>query len=270
MKNKILVPTDFTKAASQAVRQAIAIAKKAGSSVTIFHVIDGKSASADEISGRLNAEAENIRKNDEIACDVLVKQGNLLEIIPLTVCEKDYDLMVIGTHGLKGIREKMFGADILKLVAKIPIPVLVVQEDSSLVESFQKIVLPVGSHNTYWKAVDAVLLFAGIYDLEVHFYSIHKPGFEWSRQMLANIEETTRKFEENGVRMIRVKEEQAGFSQGYDRQTLKYARSIGADAVLMMAVASQEYDTLPKAYKEALLLNDFHCPVLCAGGGEAC
>jgi nucleotide-binding universal stress UspA family protein len=267
MNNKIIVPTDFTAAADQALRQAIVIAKKAGSSVTLFHVMDDRSASETETREKLNTMAKMIRQNSGIACEVMVKEGNIFEIIPHTVCEKDYDLMVIGTHGMKGIRQKLFGSDILKLVEKISIPVLVVQEDSPLVESFRKIILPVGSHDTFQLAVEAVLLFAGNYDVEVYLYSIHKPGFEWSKQLLANIEETTRKFAERNVRMTRIKEEQEGFSQGYAIQTLRYAHDIGADAICVMSVESEDYYYMAKAYKEAMLLNESCLPVLCAGGG---
>ncbi|MCX6303994.1 MAG: universal stress protein [Bacteroidetes bacterium] len=267
MKKKIIVPTDFTKAAIQAIKQAVAIAMKADASVTLFHVIDDNAATLEETRDRLTAEAESISKNNGISCEVLIKEGSVFDMIANTVCEKDYDLMVIGTHGATGIRQKLFGADILKLVARVPVPVLVVQEDSPLVETFSRIVLPVGSHDNFHQAVNAVLLFAGIYDVEVHLYSIHKPGFDWPLQMLTNIEESTRKFEERGVRMIRIKEEQTDFSPGYARQTLRYARSIGADTMWMMSVASQEYYYMAKAYKEAMLLNDAHLPVLCAGGG---
>ena len=268
MKNKIIVPTDFTKAADQALSQAIVISMKAGSSLTLLHVIDGKSELAYDAGERLNTEAEKIRQNSGIACEVLVKEGKPFDIIPQTVMEKDFDLMVIGTHGYSGIRQKLFGTDMLKLVAKVPIPMLVVQEGAPVVESFSRIVLPVGGHDNFQQAVDAILLFAAIYDPEVHFYSIHKPGFEWTKQMLANISESTRRLEDQGVRMVRIKEEQEGFSQGYALQTLKYAHSIGADAIWMMSVASEEYPFLAKPYKEVMLLNEHQIPVLCAGGGD--
>ena len=267
MKNRIIVPTDFTKAANQAIIQAVVIAKRSNSSVTLFHVINGKSGSFDEVTKKLNTEAESIRQNSGITCEVLIKEGNIFEIIPRTVREKDFDLMVIGTHGLSSIRQKLFGADILKLMATVPIPLLVMQEDSPVAESFHKIVLPVGSHENYRQTVEAVLLIAGMYDVEVHLYSIHVPGVEWPKQMLANIGEATQIFEENTVRMIRIKEEQEGFSQGYARQTLRYAQSVGANAICMMSVASEEYRYMSKAYKEAMVLNEFYLPVLCAGGG---
>jgi len=266
MKNRIIVPTDFTGAAGRAIGQAIVIARKSGSTLTLFHVLDHKDASADAAGKQLNEEAERIRRQEGIACEVMIREGSIFEVIPLAVCEKDYDLMVIGTHGLQGIRQKFFGADILQLGAKIPIPVLVVQEESALVESFDRIVLPVGSHENFQQAVDTCVLFAGIFNTEIHLYSIHKPGYEWTKQLLANIAEATQTFETLGIRMIRVKEEQEGFSLGYASQTLNYAQSVGASAVLIMSGASPEYLYLAKTHKESILLNEFHMPVLCSGG----
>lgn len=267
MKKKIIVPTDLTKAAHQAIRQATAIAMKTGSSITLVHVMDNKSSSQEEVKQTLDTEADNIRKDTGVHCDVMLKEGNLFEVISYVAAEKDYDLMVIGTHGIKGIKQMLFGANILKLVVKIPIPVLVVQEESLLIESFHKVVLPVSSHDTFRSAVDAILLFAGIYDLEVHLYSIYKAGFIWSDQMLKNIEEATLQFQSKGVRMIRVKEEQQVYSMGYAKQTVKYAQSIGADALWMISVPTEENYYFAQSDKETMLLNEFHIPVLCTCGG---
>jgi nucleotide-binding universal stress UspA family protein len=267
MKNKIIIPTDLTPAANQAIRQASAIAGKTGSSLTLLHILDHKHGTAGDVNRSLQDQAGKIRESAGQGCEVLLKEGSIFDAIPETVCEKDYDLMVIGTHGLKGIRQSLFGANILKLVLKIPIPVLVVQEQSPLKESFNKVILPVSSHSTFQSAVDAIAMFAGIYNLEVHLYSIHKPGFPWSDQLLKNIEDATGQFEAKGIRMIRVKEEQKVFSQGYARQTLKYANSAGADAIWMISVPSKEEYYQAPTYKEAILLNEFRIPVLCTGGG---
>ncbi|MFZ4520550.1 MAG: universal stress protein [Bacteroidales bacterium] len=263
---KIIVPTDLTRAANQAVRQAVVIARKAGFSLTLFHVQEAGPGS--ETIEKLKEEASLISKVEGVPCDVIVKTGNVLEQIVVMVCEKEYDLVVIGTHGSAGIRQKLFGADILKLVAKIPVPVMVVSEESPLIEEFNRIVLPVGSHDNFNQGVDAVLLLAGIFDVEVHLYSIQKPGFEWPARMLANIDETTRRFTEKGVKLVRKKEDQDDFSQGFARQTIRYARLIGADVLWMMSVASEDYYYMSKTYKESILFNEDHLPVLCAGGGE--
>jgi nucleotide-binding universal stress UspA family protein len=267
MKNKIIVATDLTKAAGQAIKQATAIAVKSGNSLTLLHVLNDKSLSAEETEKILSVEAETIFNQSGVHCEVMINEGNIFEVIPYVACEHDYDLMVIGTHGIKGIKQMLFGANILKLAAKICMPVLVVQEESPLIETVKKLVLPVSSHETFASAVDAVLLLAEIFNPEVHLYSIHKAGFEWPEQMLINIEYATRQFESKGVNMIRVKEDQNVYSLGYAKQTLKYAHSSGADFICMMSIPSKEYYYFAPSDKETMIMNEDHLPILCTGGG---
>jgi nucleotide-binding universal stress UspA family protein len=269
MKKKIIIPTDLTKAAEHAVKQAIKIAHKTGSSLTLIHVLDRKSSSFEEVSRALGLEAQMIKEQEGLNCDVIIKEGTLFEVIANEAVEKDYDLMVVGTHGIRGIKQMLFGADILKLVVRIPFPALVVQEESPLIESFHKVVLPVSSHEAFRSAIDAILDYSDVFDFDVHLYSINKPGFAWSEQMLKNIEEATRLLKEKGIRMTRVKEDQQVYSLGFAKQTVKYANSVGADALLMISVPTEENYYFAQSDKETMLLNEFRIPVVCNGGGKA-
>lgn len=85
--------------------------------------------------------------------------------------------------------------------------------------------------------------------------------------MLTNIELAEKWCEAKGIRMIRVREEQEGFSTGYARQTIRYAHTAGANAIWMISAESRDYYSFAKDYKETVLLNEFLLPVLCAGGG---
>jgi len=266
MKNKIIVPTDLTKAAGRAIMQATAIAQKAKTNLILLHVLNDKSPSAEETEKLLTTEAEAIHAQTGVQCELLIRSGNIFEVIPYVACEHEYDLMVIGTHGIQGIKQMLFGANILKLVSKIPIPVLVVQENAQIIEDMRKIILPVSSHESFSKSVESVLLFSGIYQPEVHLYSIHKAGFDWPEQLLKNIENATRQFETVMVKMIRVKEDQNVYSLGYAKQTLNYAHSTGADLVCMMSVPSKDYYYFAQSDKETMLLNEYNIPILCAGG----
>lgn len=268
MKNKIIVATDLTKVADQAIKQATAIAVASKSSLILLHVLDDRSPSADESKKMLTEQAEKIISESGVPCEVMLHEGNIFEVIPYITCEHDYDLMVIGTHGIKGIKQMLFGSNILKLIAKVAIPVLVVQEESPLIETIRKIVLPLSSHESFNAVVDAVIYFSEVFGAEVHLYSVFKPGFDWPEQMLKNIETATLKFESKGVRMLRVKEDQNVYSLGYAKQTLKYATSAGADLICMMSVSSKEYYYFAPADKENMILNEYYLPVLCAGGGS--
>ncbi len=264
MKNKIIIPTDLTEAAAQAVRQATVIAMKTGASLALLHVVNDKTeaSSASEPMEELAAQV----RNAGVKCEILIKEGNIFDVIPHESCEHDYDLMVIGTHGVKGFRQMLLGADMLKLVSRIPIPVLVVQKESPLIESFSKIILPVSSHEAFQIAVDSAIQFTDIYQSTIYFYSIHKAGFDWPEQLLKNIEETASRFESKGIKMIRIKEDQNLYSMGYAKQTLKYAESIQADFICMMSTPSKEYYYFAQSDKETMIMNDIHMPVLFAGG----
>jgi len=266
MKKKILIPTDMTKAADHAIRQATVIAKKAGFSLVLFHVQDNHKSIPEDAELFLKKQAKQINEESGLTCKVLIRYGNIFDMIPFEASENDYSLVVIATHGIRGLRQKLFGADILKLVSKIPVPTLVIQEQSKLLSSVNKIVLPVSSHESFSHALNATLLFAGLYDSEVILYSIRKPGFEWPGQMLRNIEIAVSEFERKEIRMIRIKEDQNVYSMGYSKQTLNYAKTAGADIICMISVASKEYYYFAQSDKESLLLNELELPILCAGG----
>ena len=267
MKKKIVVPTDLTEAANQAIRQATVIARKAKVKLVLLHILDDKSQSAIEIEQNLNLQANNIKKKTGLDCEIILKEGSVFDAIPNAARENNWDLMVIGTHGIKGIRQMLIGADILKLVAKVTIPVLVVQEKVTLVEDFKRIILPVSSHELFLPAIEALLFFTGLYNTEVHLYSIHKAGFEWPKQLLLNVDETIKLFEAKGIQFKRIQEDQNSYSMGYAKQTLKYAASVHADCICIMSVPSKEYYYFAQSDKETLLLNEFNIPVLCVGGG---
>jgi nucleotide-binding universal stress UspA family protein len=266
MKNKIIVPTDLTEAGDHAIRQAVMIALKNNASLILLHILVDKESEDGKVSEKLQEAARKIESETGLECNVLIKEGSIFDVIPFVSCEGDYDLMVIGTHGIHGIRQKLMGADILKLVSKIKIPVLVVQPESVLRESFKRIILPVSSHDNFSVAIDATILLAKLFDTEVCLYSINKAGFDWPDQILKNIETATREFEKNGIRMIRTKEDQNVYSMGFAKQTINFASTSEADAICIITPSSKEYYYFAPADKEALVLNETHIPVHCTGG----
>jgi nucleotide-binding universal stress UspA family protein len=264
---KIIVPTDFTIAAANAVKQATVVAVKSKADLVLLHVVDAKSHSEEELKKTLTTESAKISDEYKINCSFLLKTGNISDVIACELNQITYDLMVIGMHGSKGIRQKLFGSDILKLAIKVPIPLLVVQKDTEVADTFKKIILPVGSHEGFRMAVNAVLYFSGIFNSEVHLYSINKPGFDWPEQMKKNIDMTMNIFESKATPVVRVKEDQNMYSVGYAKQTLNYAKSVNADAICMMSVPSAEYYYIAQSDKETMMENEFHIPVLFAGSG---
>jgi nucleotide-binding universal stress UspA family protein len=178
MKKIIVVPTDLTEASDQAIRQATVIARKARAKLVLLHILDNKSIPATDIEKKLNEQAYKIWEETALTCEVVLKEGSVFDTIPSLTREEDWDLMVIGFHDIKGIRQMLIGPDILKLVTKIAKPVLAIHEKAKQVDNFTRIILPVSSHETFIPAIEAMLFFAEFYPVEVHIYSINKAGFD--------------------------------------------------------------------------------------------
>ena len=267
---RILVPTDLTSAASKAVEFAIMLARKGGTGLTLLHVNDDPLESFEQVEAKLREIAAGISGNANIDCNFILKKGkNIFNVIPDVACEECFRMMVIGTHGIRGLRQKLVGADILRLIKQVPIPVLVVQKESRLpVGGFKKILLPVGGHLTYGHLVDATVYTANLFDSDVQVYSIEKPGFEYTDQLKKNLEATKASFEKNMVHYKRVIEPQSVYSVGYAKQTIQYAQNAGTDLIAIMSVPTEEFYFFADSDKESLLTNPMNIPVLCASSAE--
>jgi nucleotide-binding universal stress UspA family protein len=266
---KILVPTDFSPGAETAAAFAADIANASGASITFLHVHDDKKLSRTEVESRMESFCNKSSRIHAIGCDHIITGNNIFKAIPAAALEGKYMIVVIATHGIQGLRQKMMGADILKLVKAIPVPVLVVQRDSVAPEGgFKKMVFPVGGHKRFDRQVNAALLIGQIFDTEIQVYSVRKKGDEWTPTLKKNTQLAEKAFSEKGIRHSRVNEEPNVLSVGYARQTIKYAVKSGADLISIMSVPTPEHYYYAQADKEEMLTNEYLIPVLCTSDVE--
>jgi nucleotide-binding universal stress UspA family protein len=137
---KILVPTDFSPHAAEAFRQALGLAGPLGASVVVLHVvrppavvIDGGRLLTDPTRGEsrdLWADLRKIQADDpgvDIEREVIVADrpdaSHILDILEKTGC----DLIVMGTHGLTGLKHRLFGGLTEEVVRQARSPVMVVK-----------------------------------------------------------------------------------------------------------------------------------------------
>jgi nucleotide-binding universal stress UspA family protein len=137
---RILVPTDFSEAADRARDIAIDLSKKYGASITLLHcyevplyVYSGAPAVPADYwtpirhaaSRRLEvAVAELARRSPETKG--MLSQGVPWEQILHAADETKADLIVMGTHGRRGLTHVLLGSVAEKVVRLSPIPVLTV------------------------------------------------------------------------------------------------------------------------------------------------
>ncbi|KAF0195465.1 MAG: universal stress protein UspA-like protein [Bacteroidetes bacterium] len=268
---KIIVPVDFTTASDQAIKQAINIALKSGCSISLIHVIGEiakDSAREDLVKTRdqLQALTEKTEKAG-VRCETTILEGSIFSEIPAIANNPENFIVVMGTHGIQGFKQKLLGADILKLARKISIPCLIVQ-DECINQGLNPIVLPVGGHDNFSALAKAVATLAGIFDSEVIIYSVIRKGEPESEKIRNNTQIAEKIFSENFIRFRRVREELTIISVGFARQTLQYSDATGAGLIGIMSVKSEEHYYFAQADKETMVNNRHNIPILCVSGLE--
>lgn len=132
----ILFLTDFTAASETAFSYALAFARHFDARLYPAHVVSPfltteleTPVAADVLTKvedeRRTALAELV-KNKNVASTVLVAQQSIEEAVPLWIKEHGIDLIVIGTHGRKGLNRFFLGSTAEEIVRTATCPVLTV------------------------------------------------------------------------------------------------------------------------------------------------
>jgi nucleotide-binding universal stress UspA family protein len=140
---QILFATDFSEGSSKALPYAVDMARKYGAKLFLIHVIydvaktagwyvphsslgeiyaDMKKAAETELAGTLAGETNGVK-----GIERLVLTGIPHEEITKFAGEKKIDLIVVGTHGRRGIDRMLFGSTAEQVVRNAPCPVLSVR-----------------------------------------------------------------------------------------------------------------------------------------------
>jgi nucleotide-binding universal stress UspA family protein len=136
-KNVVLA-SDFSEASAAAVELAIAIVRQDGAALTVVHVcelpvlpetvppVDLIKAITDADEMRLDALLATIRYRCPEARRVL-RMGAAWEEILAVAAEVKADLVVVGTHGRRGLVHAMLGSVAERVVRLSTVPVLTVR-----------------------------------------------------------------------------------------------------------------------------------------------
>jgi len=144
---KILVPTDFSQSSDMALEKAVDLAEKYDAKVILLHVVDEKiqqcavdyclreediekleEESMKRSKEMLVKEATALRGPRHVEIDYDLKRGTPAEVIIDEQLRTGSDLIIIGSHGTKGVFKHLIGSVTDKVVRAAKAPVMVVRE----------------------------------------------------------------------------------------------------------------------------------------------
>ena len=138
LKN-ILFPTDFSPASRAALPFAQSLAQTYGSTILVAHAIPPepqRQIVADHVPAEDSVVWEHARLNlsgfmsdsrfTGIPGKILLDRGDVAEVIPEMIDKHSIDLVVLGTHGRRGVSKMILGSEAETIYRAADCPVLIV------------------------------------------------------------------------------------------------------------------------------------------------
>jgi nucleotide-binding universal stress UspA family protein len=181
MISTILVPTDFSDVANNALHYAIQFAQKAKAKIAILHVTNIPVVDASfptemyqtfmtEIEETTKTKFKKLEndylKNSNIAYETYTVMGFVHDEIKEFAKQNNIDLIIMGTTGASGIQELLVGSNASSVVAKSQIPVLVIPPSSTYHE-LKHIVYSSDYNEPEFPAVSRLIYFAELFDANI-------------------------------------------------------------------------------------------------------
>ena len=145
MYRKILVPVDGSKTSRRGLKEAVRLAKDQGAKLRLVHVVDeqpvlsvvesgvdvqdlcdGLVKSGRALVERVKREAEKLGVRAETVVYESVT-GPPAEAILREARKWKADLIVMGTHGRRGLKRMVLGSDAEQVVREAKVPVMLVR-----------------------------------------------------------------------------------------------------------------------------------------------
>src|SRR5690606_13580551 len=152
---KILVPTDFSDQAFNALKAAAGIARKSNAEIVLLHIIDLPQETMDMIQPgydlpeimffKQHAETRltQIALSPELSgltVSQILKLGRTFNEVTIVAKDNNIDLIVMGSHGASDFKELFIGSNTEKVIRTSEIPVLAIKGDQSDVK-FDKVIV---------------------------------------------------------------------------------------------------------------------------------
>jgi nucleotide-binding universal stress UspA family protein len=187
---RILIPTDFTKYADEAIEVGAQIAKKLNYEIVLIHMLELPGQMNDAIKGETSIPEVMLfkRKADETLKNIKNRPYlagiKITEVVRLDgaynginnyIKQNPIDLIVMGSHGTSGIDEIFIGSNTEKVVRLSETPVLVIK---NRIENFniKNIVFASDFSKEIKKPFQKVLEFAKLFESKLNLVMVCTPN----------------------------------------------------------------------------------------------
>lgn len=257
---KILVPVDFTSVSENAINHAENLARHIEGEIHLLHVV-GKKSLLEEAETRMNAYTEMVDKQyDQVKISCSVRQGNIFEDIGEVAVQIDASLIVMGTHGLRGM-QFLVGSNALRIVSSSETPIIIVQERGIRAEGYDDIIVPLDLEKETKQKLTIVAKMAKYFNSRVHLISPFEKDEYLKNSLDRNLQYAADMMAQAGIEhTVKVLDKDAG---DFDDELISYAVVKEADLITIMNLRESSLaGLLGGGYTQKIITNEAQIPAL--------
>ena len=271
---KILVPTDYSETAGNALHQAIYMAKLNKGVIKLIHVIAPLYVATpnsfvsmqdnlyvtimNEASAELKKIAAKIEETNAIGVKYEVKIGNVSDEICEMAEKEKFDIIIMGTHGTSGVKEFFAGSNAYKVVNHAECSVLTIQKKLDQ-QNFKNIILPIRLEISSRQKVDYAIEMARLFDSTIFIIGYTDDKNESQQFKVKQYVEQV----ENYLDKLNVKHKSTSiFTDNFTKEILDYAGKNDADLIVVMKKHDFSLDQLVKGVYSEQFVNHSAIPIL--------
>jgi nucleotide-binding universal stress UspA family protein len=261
LKKLIVVPWDFTQVAENALAHAVKIGRIISNDISLLHIVDEdiKPKIEGEKKALLKHIADDNSKKYNMQISASVVRGSIFTSIADFVNSNEANLVIMGTHGMKGM-QKLTGSWALKVIVKSKVPFIVVQDPPHDQERFHHIVFPVNFRVENKEKMGMAIFMGKYFDSKIHILKTVSVDKSLTRKTNINMNFAVKYLIQNNIDYEIHEMPQGKFSE----QTIEFAHKINADLILIMTTKNITLaDYMLGASEQAIIANSSHIPVCC-------
>lgn len=270
--NKYLIPWDFTPVAENALKHAIKLITIAKEPIQIelVHVVQtgglfSKSKfSEDDASQKIKDDQQRILNQYGVEVKTHVLEGNLFDTISEFASEINAEMVIMGTHGIKGV-QKLTGSWALKVIAGSEVPFLVVQNEPNMEKNFDHIVMPVEFRDEDKEKIQWGIRFAKLFGSKIHVIIPNAFDSGVQKKINNNLAFAKMHIESSGLDW---EIHNAAKGKSFQEEIVNLAVDIEAGLIFVMTTPNIDFtDFVFGAQEQYIIANKAKIPVLCINPG---
>lgn len=258
-KKVILVPSDFSKVGQMALNHAIIVAKTTDAQVNLLHIVP-KSDMLAEARLKLAIAQEMAEADYNFKITTTARVGTIFEDIGDFADELEATLVIMGTHGLRGL-QFITGGRAIRIITSAKTPFIITQERTIRENGYDDIVVPLDLNKETKQKLSHVADMAKYFHSRVHIIIPGETDEFLKNAVDRNLKYAQSFFEDMGIPSTsRVSDHK---SDNFDEAIMEYASEIDADLITIMNLPETSLANLVGGnYVQNIITNKAQIPVL--------